>query len=188
MSRLNLRTNRVQSSFKTLQRRLSVLLRRINTEAAAQMKAGRYDAATALMDIGRSFSEFSTKTDECSKAWDQVAAQATGKLADLGLPTGVSQKKVTPPKALCIPALQIVVKQGGQAGMADVIADLENSSANWTDGDLVESGSGPRWHTSLDKAYRRSQKKGWVAKRSDGVWEITDKGRAALDDHSATGS
>jgi len=185
MSRLNLRTNRVQSSFKTVQRRLSVLLRRVNAEAAAQMKAGRYDMATALMEIGRSFSEFSTKTDECSKAWDQIAVDATSKLADLGLPTGPSQKKVTPPKALCIPALQIVVKRGGHAEMADVVSDLGNTSANWTDGDLAQSGSGLRWHVSLDKAYRRSQKKGWIAKRSDGAWEITEKGRAALQEASA---
>jgi hypothetical protein len=186
MSRLNLRTNRVQSSFKTLQRKLTVLLRRVNAEAAAQMKAGRYDTATALMDIGRSFSEFSTKTDECSKAWDQVAAHANSKLADLGLPTGPSHKKLTPPKALCIPALQIVVKHGGHADMADVVSDIGNSCANWTDGDLAQLGGGPRWHASLDKAYRRSQKKGWIAKRSDGVWEITDKGRAALDEHDPT--
>jgi hypothetical protein len=91
MSRLNLRTSRVQSSFKTLQTRLSVLLRKVNAEAAAQMKAGRYDAATTLIDIGRSFSEFNAETDEYRKAWDQLASQATTKLADLGLPMGSNQ-------------------------------------------------------------------------------------------------
>ena len=65
MSRLSLRANRVQSSFKTLQKRLSVVIRKVNVEAAAQMKAGRYDAAKGMMEIARSFSEFiSAKTDE----------------------------------------------------------------------------------------------------------------------------
>jgi len=53
---------------------VSVLARKINTETAAQMKAGRYDTAKKLMEIGRSFSEFSVKTAEISELWDQLAA------------------------------------------------------------------------------------------------------------------
>lgn len=184
MSRLNLRTSRVQSSFKTLQRRLSVVLRKINAEAAAQMKVGRYDAAKGLMEIGRSFSEFSTKTSEISKTWDQLAAEVTNRIGELGIPTGPSQKKVTTPKALCIPALKIVVEAGGQIEMADVLSQLGNDRITWTEADLAESEGSLRWQLTLDKAYRRSQRLGWLERRADGIWHITEKGRAAVREHA----
>jgi hypothetical protein len=71
--------------------------------------------------------------------------------------------------------------------MADVVSLLGNGFCNWTNKDLVESGGTLRWHLALEKAYRRSQKKGWISKRSDGVWTVTEKGRAAaLEEQGAT--
>ena len=181
MSRLNLGNNRVQSSFKILQRRLLAVVRKINAEAAAQMKAGRYDTATGLMEIGRSFSEFTTKADEISRAWDQLVTQASATLGELGVPTGTSQKKLTSPRALCIPAIRIVLNRGGHAEMADVVSELGNYDVSWTESDLVQSGGTLRWHLTLDKAYQRGQRLGWLEKRGDGIWQITDKGRAAVE-------
>lgn len=60
----------MQSCFRNLQRRLSVLLKNINGEAAAQMKVGKYEAAKGLMDIGRSFAEFNTRVEEIGQNWD----------------------------------------------------------------------------------------------------------------------
>jgi hypothetical protein len=185
MSRLNLRTSRVQSSFKTLDKRLSIVIRRINTEAAAQMKAGNYDMAKGLMDVGRSFSEFTAKTDEMSKAWDELSSNATAQLIDLGLSVGPSQKKAMSAKALSIIALQILVKRSGRAEMADVLSHLENDQVDWTEADVALVNGSARWHLTLEKAYHRSQRLGWLAKRNDGTWDITDKGRAAVEDHRA---
>ncbi len=185
MSRLNLRPNRVQSSFKTLQRRLLVIVRKVNAEAAAQMKAGRYDTAKGLMEIGRSLSEFTAKTEDVSRAWDQLATQTTTAINELGIQGGTSPKKVTSAKALCIPALRIVVKRGGHAEMSDVLSELGNHGVTWTDADLAQSAGTLRWHLTLDKAYRRSQRLGWLEKRGDGTWEITDKGRSAVEQQSA---
>lgn len=185
MSRLNLRTNRVQSAFKTLGKRLSVVIRKVNAEAAGQMKAGRYDTAKGLMEIGRSFSDFAAKTHETSETWDKLATQATLAVTDLGIPTGTSANKATPPKALCIPALRVVLQRGGHAEMADVISELGNHGIRWTEGDLAQSAGTLRWHLTLDKAYRRSQRLGWLEKRGDGIWKITDKGRSALNQQSA---
>jgi hypothetical protein len=181
MSRLNLRTNRVQSSFRNLQKRLSVLLRKLNAEAAAQMKVGRYDAAKGLMDIGRSFAEFNTRVDEASKNWDELATQTVNKLGELGVAAGTSQSKATSPRALCIPALQMVLRRGGIAEMNEIISDLGSAKPSfWKDGDLAENGGSLAWHRTLDKSYRRSQRQGWIEKRTDGAWHVTAKGRAAI--------
>jgi hypothetical protein len=181
MSRLNLRTNKVQSSFRNLQKRLSVLLRRINAEAAAQMKAGRYEAAKGLMDIGRSFSEFNTGVDEVGQKWDELTTGAVAKLGDLGVTSGTPQPKATSPKALCIPALRAVLNRGGIAEMSEIVSDLESATPSfWKNSDLAENGGRLTWHTTLDKAYRRSQRQGWIEKSTDGAWHLTAKGRAAI--------
>jgi hypothetical protein len=188
MSRLNLRTNRVQSSFRNLQKRLSVLLRKINGEAAAQMKAGKYDAAKGLMDIGRSFAEFNTRVEEIGQIWDELATQTATKLSEMGVASGTSQSKLTSPKALCIPALQAVLKRGGAAEMSEIISDLESAKPSLLrDGDLTEKSGSLTWHRTLDKAYRRSQRQGWVEKRTDGTWQVTSKGRAAVKEDSVRG-
>lgn len=184
MSRLNLRTNRVQAAFKTLQRRLSVTIRKVNSEAALQTKAGRYDTAKGLMEIGRSFSDFAAETQKISETWDKLATQTTLAVSDLGIPTVTSPNRATPAKALCIPALRGVLESGGHAEMADVISQLENHGIRWTEGDLAQSAGTLRWHLTLEKAYRRSQRLGWLEKRGDGIWEITDKGRSALKQQS----
>jgi hypothetical protein len=185
MSRLNLRTNKVQSSFRNLQKRLSVLLRRLNAEAATQMKAGRYDAAKDLMDIGRSFAEFNTRVDEVGQNWDELTTQAVAKLGDLGVTSGTSQSKATSPKALCIPALRAVVNRGGIAEMSEIVSDLESATPSfWRDSDLAENGGRLTWHTTLDKAYRRSQRQGWIEKRTDGTWQVTAKGRAVIEENA----
>lgn len=186
MSRLNLKTNSVRSAFKTLQKRLSVVTRKVNTEAAAQMKAGRYDSTKALMEIGRSFSQFNSRVDEVGKDWDRLIAEIGSQLTELGLTTAAAQSKVTLPRALCLPALRIALQRGGSAEMDDVIAELGRATPGLLKkGDLVEKNGSVRWHTALDKAYRRSQRKGWVEKRADGAWHITSKGRAAVNDADA---
>ena len=181
MSRLNLRTNKVQSSFRVLQKRLSVVVKRINAEAAAQMKLGRYDSAKELMEVGRSFSQFYPKVNEISKDWDDLTAQTISQLGDLGLTTAIRQVKVTSPNALCIPALVVALKRGGTAEMADVISGLDSAGAAlWKDGDLVQTGGTLQWQLTLGKSYRLCQRRGFVEKRTDGIWKITEKGRAAV--------
>jgi len=39
----------------------------------------------------------------------------------------------------------------------------------------------PRWHLTLEKAYRHCQRKAWIEKRTDGVWKLTPKGQAIAD-------
>jgi hypothetical protein len=88
-------------------------------------------------------------------------------------------------KALSIIALQILVKRSGRAEMADVLSHLENDQVDWTEADVALVNGSARWHLTLEKAYHRSQRLGWLAKRNDGTWDITDKGRAAVEDHRA---
>ncbi len=185
MSRFRLKPERVESAVRTLQKRLGNTRQRVNAEAAAQMKSGQYDKAKTLMDIGSLLSDFIKRGDAFAEAWGEFQNDVTSRLRDLGIATtSAGQSKLTAPRNFCIPALKSVIALGGNAEMSEVIGNLASGmSLTLTEADLaiVDHRDVPRWHMTVEKAYRQSQRKGWIEKSGDGIWKITPQGRAVAE-------
>ncbi len=182
MARFTLRANRAESAIRTLQKRIATAQKRVNGEAASQMKAGRYDAAKTLMQVGSSLADFVKDTEALSQSWKDFTTRTAADLEPFGINVVVAgrSRSITSPVALCKPALQAVLTKG-PSEMGAVIAELEGRMT-LTEKDRVLVSGIPRWHAAVERAYLNSQRHGWIEKRKDGLWKLTSKGRDAATD------
>jgi DNA-binding transcriptional regulator YhcF (GntR family) len=143
-------------------------------------------------DIGRSVADFSDRVDAFGQEWKRLAkaAQIANSVAKKQVPVKVTSgrgKSKTPAWKFCTPALQAILSIGGDAKHEAVLHELESSMMSvLVDKDYQAKGPGgvPLWHTAVKRAYRQCQREGWIEKRSGGVWRITPKGRAILNQKS----
>lgn len=177
----------VDSAFRSLEKKLATTRKRINNEAAKRMKAGEYETATAWMQVGGSVGDFAQRVNDFTNEWKRLA-KTTKIVADANQqpiqPTrsGSGRKRI-PDWKFCQPALQSVLDHGGSTTMAQVLADLEQTVGNrLSERDRATSGrsGSPRWHSALRRAYRQSQKEGWIEKRRDDTWKLTAAGKSML--------
>jgi hypothetical protein len=176
----------IDSGFRSLEKRLVVARRKINAAAAAQMKADEYETAKEWMSVGRSVADFAERVAAFADEWKRLVKAARITARANHSRSGGEFKQGTGPKStpawkFCVPGLQAVVKRGGTADMGQVLADLEGSLTDkLTEKDrAVDSKHGnPKWHSSVRRAYRQSQREGWIEKGRDGQWKITQRGRA----------
>lgn len=178
----------VDSAFHTLEKRLKRARKKINAQAAREMKSGNYGSAQKWMDVGRSVADFAERVDVFGQEWKRLAkatriANATSE--GNGPPkarTGTRSPK-TPAWKFCTPALEFLASKGGTASHEEVISGLEQSmGATLTEKDRESKAprNPPRWHGAVKKAYKHCQREGWIEKRTDGVWKITSKGRGVV--------
>ena len=174
----------VESAFRTLEKKIATSRKKINIAAAKATKADDYEIAKEWMAVGSSLGDFAARVTAFSTEWKRVvrAAKITSR-ADR--PVGTASKattrsKQTPVWKFCTPALKAILSRGGTAEMSQVLADLQaNLATDLTDRDTsidVTRGT-PKWHRTVRRAYRQSQREGWIEKRRDGIWKLTAKGK-----------
>ncbi len=182
----------VDSGFRTVEKRLKQARKKINAQAAREMKGGDYGAAQKWMDIARSVTDFSERVDAFGQEWKRlvkatrIANTGAVKQASTKVTPGRGKSK-TPTWKFCTPALQAILSIGGDAKHEEVLQELEQSMTSVLtekDRQSKSPGGAPLWHMAVKKAYRQCQREGWIEKRSGGVWKITPKGRALLDQKS----
>jgi len=180
----------VDLAFRTVKKRLKQVRKKINAQAAKEMKGGDYSSAQKWMDIGRSVADFAERVDAFGQEWKRltkatrVANSAAGKQIPASVASGSGAKK-TPAWKFCTPALQAILSMGGSARQEDLLQELERSMMSvLTEKDLQSKspGSAPVWHIAVKRAYKQCQREGWIEKGTAGIWKITPKGRAVLDD------
>ncbi|MCI0622672.1 MAG: winged helix-turn-helix domain-containing protein [Acidobacteria bacterium] len=191
-------TGAVDSTFRTLEKRLKRARKKINTQAAREMKGGDYGSAQKWMDIGRSVADFAGRVEAFAQEWKRLtkATRIANAATEERTPPKVAirtRSTRTPAWKFCTAALQILVSRGGSASHEEVIAGLEQPMASVLTEKDRESKSPrnpPRWHGAVKKAYKQCQREGWIEKRTDGVWKITPKGRGVPSQESegATGA
>jgi hypothetical protein len=153
------------------------------------MKADEYDTARKWMDIGQMVGEFSSRTDALAKEWDELLESAqiavgNGTENDSSKGAKRSTSKRTPAWKFRTPALKALVNRGGTASQSDIIADLKEAldgSLTDTDQAVVTTRGTPLGHEMVARAYRHCQREEWIEKRRDGVWKLTSKGKASLE-------
>ena len=184
-------SNTVDSAFRTIEKRLRQVRKKINAQAARQMKGGDYSSAQEWMDVGRSVADFVERLDAFGQEWKRLAkatriANSANKEAPVKVTFGKGKNK-TPAWKFCIPALRALVSMGGSARHEQVLQEVErsiNSVLTEKDFQPKSPGGTPGWHGSVKKAHKQCQREGWIEKGNFGVWKITPKGRDVLEDAS----
>jgi hypothetical protein len=177
----------VDSAFRSLEKKLATTRKRINNEAAKQMKAGEYEAATAWMQVGGSVADFAKRVTDFTNEWKRLA-KTTRIVAGASHQPNPPKRSVpgqrrTPDWKFCLPALQSVLDRGGTATMDQVLSDVGESAGNkLTEKDRMPSGRKgvARWQSAVRRAYRQSRKEGWIENRRDDTWKLTSAGRSML--------
>ena len=200
-------SHQVDGAFKKVMKRFEATKKKINSSAAKRMKLGEYEAATKWMEVGQAFEAFSKKFEVIQQEWDDLivasekalegvesnAPKARKKLAlnersdiareaaDKAWKTMRSSAWISPQK-LRIPALQALVKHGGTASLEEMLGDLHKYVlSEFPNSELtvnVPFNFTP-WQKIVHKIHRHLEKQGWVEKRKDGQWRVTEKGRSA---------
>jgi len=86
------------------------------------------------------------------------------------------------PKKLYPSLLKTLVKRGGTASPDEILGDLHNYIlSEFPDSELAVNVpfNFPPWQKTARKSYKYLQNQGWIERRKDGQWKITDKGRSA---------
>jgi hypothetical protein len=175
----------VGSAFRVLAKRLATVRKKVNAEAAKEMKVGDYEAAQGWMGVGRSLSDFAQRVDAFAKEWKtlvrttRIAAQANKPLR-AGNGANAKGPKRTPAWKFCEPALKALAAHGGKATTDELIADLGRDlapSLGAPDRRVAPAKGVPQWQVALAQAYRECQREGWIEKRRDGLWKITAAGK-----------
>jgi len=178
----------VDSVFRTLEKRLKNVRKKINGQAARQMKGGDYSSAQRWMEIGRSVSDFAERVEAFGNEWKRLTKAtriANAETAGQAPPRiAIRARSVkTPAWKFCTPALELLSSKGGSLNHQEVLLGLEQSmSSTLTDKDRESKSprNAPRWHGAIKKAYKECQREGWIEKRTEGAWKITPKGRAVV--------
>lgn len=184
----------VDSVFRTLEKRLKNVCKRINAQAARQMKEGDYSSAQKWMEVGSSVSDFAGRVEAFGNEWKRLTKAtriANAETVGQDPPRTATRARSikTPAWKFCTPALELLGSKGGSLSHQEVLLGLEqsiSSTLTYKDRESKSPRSAPRWHGAIKRAYKQCQREGWIEKRRDGAWRITEKGRAVIAQDSQT--
>ena len=184
----------VDSALQGVVKRLETVRKRINSSAAKEMKADHYELAQNWMETGRSVADFAQRLEAFAEEWKRLVkatrivarAHAGSEAGNRAVGSSTAPKR-TPIWKFCEPALRALAARGGAATLRDLVEDLgRDDSVTLTNLDRATSSSRgvPRWHKSVEQAYKQCQRVGWIEKRRDGMWKITPKGAVVAGESS----
>ena len=169
----------VHSAFKTLLKRLSGSVKRINEHAASRMRRGDYTGAEAWVQLGTALGEFRSRTLDLQGEWKGLCRDAGGKRHRQ---TRKKRGPTTPLWEYYQPILRAIVQAGGEARRSDIEPVVfKVMEARLQPGDVeLSGGRRPRWQNSIPRARKQLIREGWLSSGgSKGLWRVTEKGRIA---------
>lgn len=165
---------------------------RINKEGAQAMQAGDYDTATAVIEFAIRLLAFKGRVDglqaelnAIEKLWDE-ATPAVQEIVSKRFFGRRKNGEITGHSEMCLPLLEVLVEMGGKAKTKDALdrlGDKLKGTLKPKDYEAHESkGHQIRWRNTAQWARNMMvNDDGRMTKGSpNGVWEISDKGRAWL--------
>ena len=188
----NNNNNDVSAALHLLGESIQDEVQRINAEGAQAMHKGDYDTAQSVIDFAKRLTAFRSKVDALGKEWD-----ALEDLRDLATPAVqqiVSKRffgkqksgEITGHMDYCRPILEVLVEIGGKGKTKDVLDDVgrkmksilkpKDYEAHKSDSHQIRWRNTAQWARNYMVNEDGRMKKG----SPNGVWEISDKGRAWL--------
>ena len=188
--------NEVHIAFEILLEEIEIVFGSLNDDGADAFHAGDHDRAGKLLKDARTLTEFHDKVQTLQGEWNTLFAETApprpkpekqSKREDHGkLTRGLR----TPEQAFKKPILETLLSLGGSASIADILDALGEKMKgvlNKYDRQRLPSGPGHevRWRNTAMWSRYKMVRAGLLKSDSPrGVWEISDKGREALQEMS----
>jgi len=179
--------NEVTIAFEILLEELETVVNSLNEDGVQAFQGGGYDRARQLADDAMRLTEFHEKVKGLQTEWRTllIPGVSTGKRrrrkTGRKLPRGVR----TPEEAYRIPILGVLVERGGSAPKAEVVdavGERMKGILNSYDRQRLLSGREIRWRNATMWCRARMVQEGLLKTNSPyGIWEISEKGRTALE-------
>jgi hypothetical protein len=149
------------------------------------MRAGDYDAVRRWMEVGKNVADFAGRLDSFEQEWKRLVKATRIAASRKTTPTNVVKntphgKKATPASRFYEPAIKALAELGGEATSKELLESLEaavGSELTKADRQILPRRRIPRWQRTLESVYRDCIREGWIEKRRDRTWKITEKGR-----------
>ena len=185
--------NEVSIAFEIVLEELEGVVASLNLDGASAFQRGDYEVARSLVENATRLSDFRTRVHGLQREWENLFSPAVPSVTTFaGRPTkGERRTRLrrglrTPEDAFRRPILEALVELGGSGPMSDVLDKVGNKMRDvLNDYDLRTMGSQPstiRWRNSAQWCRNTMvHQDGLMRSESPyGVWEISDKGRAYL--------
>jgi restriction system protein len=176
----------VNAAFEMLLEEVEAEIATINTAGGNAFQAGDYSKAQDLLLRAGQVTAFRDKVAALRKEWEVLmpAPAAAAQPAGSGL-SRLQRGLRTPEEVFYQPILRALAKLGGSAKMGDVLANVEQQMKGMLksvdDEPLTSDPDTLRWRNTAQWARHAMVQEGLLKSGSPkGTWEISDKGRAAI--------
>ena len=164
---------------------------RIRGEGAAAMQTGDYDTATSVIEFAKSLLSFQQKVEGLVSEWETLedlrdaASPAVQEIVSKRFFGKRKKGEITPHTAYCRPILEVLVELGGSGktkAVLDRVGEEMKGALKPVDYEPHKSdGKSIRWRNSAQWARNRMvNEDGRMKKSTNGIWEISEKGRKWL--------
>jgi len=180
----------VSSAFEMLLEEVEAEIDFVNGVGAKAFESRDYDKAKEALERSGTLTAFRDRVVALRKEWEEMAAVAE---RDEDEETRTARRNLgklrkgvrTPESAYYRPILQVLDQMGGSGKVAEVlerVGQIMKPVLKKVDYDPLASGpDNPRWRNAAQWARNSMIRDGLLKGDSPrGVWEISDKGRAAL--------
>ena len=175
---------RVNTVFEILLEQIEFDVNDLQEEGAQSIKSGNYQGVRGLIEDAEEVTRFRQKVKSLQSEWQslKLAVERNNTNAN-HQPRGLR----TPDEAFRKPILESIVELGGAASMEKILDRVEQkmqATINEYDRELLsESPRTYRWQNTVNWSRNALADEGLLNNNtSQGVWEITSQGRAALQD------
>ncbi len=179
----------VQEAFDTLLTHLCQALKNAQIAGERAFKEGRFEEAQEAAQRGQEIQSRLQKLEALQREWAGLFGGEP-----VPVPRAIYQIRKQPLHSLKVPQyrlpiLAVLEEMGGKGRMQEVLRRLEDLLKNRLrdlDWELLSDGRTIRWQKAAQWARHIMVREGLLASDSPwGVWEITDAGRAYLQEHRA---
>lgn len=180
----------VSSAFEMLLEEVEAEIDFVNTVGSKAFEARDYDRAREALERAGTLTAFRDKVASLRKEWDELAAVAESQEDE---ETRAARRNLgrlrrgqrTPEASYYRPILEVLAEMGGSGETAEVVDRVgERMKDVLRDVDhdpLASSPDNPRWRNAAQWARNTMVREGLLMAASPrGVWELSDKGRQAL--------
>ncbi len=181
-------------AFEMLLDEIDAVVGALNEEGAQLLTAGKYAEARALIAKVEAINAIRGKVQSLSEEWRRLSIKTFKK--PVRKPRQAKPKTTarlgkglrTPEEAFKLPLLKTLIEIGGAGRVSYVLDRMEKHvkpMLTEPDYELLSSSNELRWRNTAAWARSKMVKEGYLASDSPrGVWEITEAGRAWVEEQS----
>lgn len=164
----------VSQALKTAEKRIEILVIKINRLAGTLLAKGDYAGSDALVKFARAVQEYRVEFSSVRSKWRDIIHPASQQVNH-------AKAETLPLWEYYRPILKVLMDLGGEASFQDIMKAIKPSLSGFIKtGDMETMANGlPRWQVMIRRARKTMIKEGFLDSRQKGSWRITSAGRQA---------